>query len=369
MVAPVIDSLPTAPQRTDLPATFSDRADAFVAALQPFRNQLNDALAWQNLTFEATDQALNQANQARDASQSAAANAEQSNQESQAAKDLSQQWAESDDPVEGGRSSKYWKEQAEVVAAAVQSAAGLPSLAGNGLNVLTVNADEQSVEWLPGVQSLYSEFTESGTFTPDPAARVVHVELIGGGGSGAADNSSAGGGGGGAYAEKIFLAADLAASIAITVGAGGEGIIYTPNNSLLPGNDGGDTTFGSLLIARGGKGATLNGGDGGGGELGAIIAAASSAAGGYSSGGGGTGSRGQGGSCVMGGGGGGGKSSSTNGAGGESSNGGSGGDANDNGLNGSSGEFPGGGGSGAVSFDVDITSGAGADGLVRIRQW
>lgn len=50
MSAPVVSALPQAPQRTDLPSVFSSLADAFVAALQPFRNEINALAEWMNTT-------------------------------------------------------------------------------------------------------------------------------------------------------------------------------------------------------------------------------------------------------------------------------------------------------------------------------
>jgi hypothetical protein len=41
MPAPLVDALPTAPQRTDAPATFSNRADAWVAAIADWTTQVN----------------------------------------------------------------------------------------------------------------------------------------------------------------------------------------------------------------------------------------------------------------------------------------------------------------------------------------
>jgi hypothetical protein len=41
MPAPLVDALPTAPQRTDAPAVFSNRADAWVAAIADWTTQVN----------------------------------------------------------------------------------------------------------------------------------------------------------------------------------------------------------------------------------------------------------------------------------------------------------------------------------------
>lgn len=84
--------------------------------------------------------------------------------------------------------------------------------------------------------------------------RAIRVICVGGGGaSGAAvgaasGQSNGGGGGGGAYAESFITdIAGLGSSITVTVGAGGTG---TATN----GNDGSDSSFGSLVVAAGGKG-------------------------------------------------------------------------------------------------------------------
>ena len=52
MTVPVITVLPTAPARTDPPATFNTRADAFLGALySPFSTQMNTSIAAFNTDF------------------------------------------------------------------------------------------------------------------------------------------------------------------------------------------------------------------------------------------------------------------------------------------------------------------------------
>lgn len=87
-------------------------------------------------------------------------------------------------------------------------------------------------------------FTSSGTFTP--SARLlalggyVEVLCVGGGGGAYADSGYYYGGGGGAVVRRIV---QVTGNVSVTVGAGG-----------VNGGDGGDTSFGSLVVAAGGKG-------------------------------------------------------------------------------------------------------------------
>lgn len=103
-------------------------------------------------------------------------------------------------------------------------------------------------------------YTSSGTFTKAsyPWLRAIRVRAQGGGGGGggcaaaASGQASAGsGGGGGTYTESfIDDIAGLAASVAITIGAGGAGGAAGANN----GANGGETSFGALVTAPGGRG-------------------------------------------------------------------------------------------------------------------
>lgn len=100
------------------------------------------------------------------------------------------------------------------------------------------------------------KFTSSGTYTPN--AKMVYCKIeswgAGGGGGSVASGSSIGylgaGGGGGAYSEKMSTAADIGASKAVTIGAGGTAATAGAN----AGGDGGDTSVGTLCVAKGGSG-------------------------------------------------------------------------------------------------------------------
>lgn len=105
-----------------------------------------------------------------------------------------------------------------------------------------------------------------------PGLRAVMVEMVGGGAAGETTGyeggASAGrGGGGGEYARSFLLASALGPSETVTVGAGGE-----PNPNPGAGGSGGQSSFGSLVIANGGQGADSGavgglGGTGGTGDL------------------------------------------------------------------------------------------------------
>lgn len=106
----------------------------------------------------------------------------------------------------------------------------------------------------------------SGTQTWTKPAGLVYVEVYalgggGGGGSGrrgAADTNRSGGGGGngGNYHHGVFQGVQLAGTYSVTAGAGGiGGPVQTVNNTNgNPGFSGGDSSFGNLVIAKGGNG-------------------------------------------------------------------------------------------------------------------
>jgi hypothetical protein len=138
-------------------------------------------------------------------------------------------------------------------------------------------------------------FSANGTWTKPAGVKLVKVICIGGGGGGgggkggaAATNRYGGsGGGGGAYNEAIFEASDLASTIAITVGTGGNAGSGGANNVGTGGSAGTSSAFGNLVQAGGGgggagggTGVASGGGGGGSGGDGTAGAQAASSSGG-----------------------------------------------------------------------------------------
>lgn len=106
------------------------------------------------------------------------------------------------------------------------------------------------------------KFTASGTYTPDAHLLYATIECVGGGGGGgaatgnASAESAGGGGGSGAYSRKTASVATIGVSQAVTIGAAGSAGSATGPTS---GGVGGDTSVGSLCVAKGGNGGLLGG--------------------------------------------------------------------------------------------------------------
>lgn len=125
-------------------------------------------------------------------------------------------------------------------------------------------------------------FTSDGTWTKPTSYTPYMVMVVaygGGGGGGGAEGQAAGnirsggsGGGGGARVERMFLASDLSATEAVTIGLGGTGGTGGTAANGNSGTSGGNTTFGSHLTAYGGGagfgGDSTDASGGGGGGFG-----------------------------------------------------------------------------------------------------
>uniref|UniRef100_A0AAU7GXS9 Tail fiber assembly n=1 Tax=Streptomyces phage Geonosis TaxID=3158856 RepID=A0AAU7GXS9_9CAUD len=191
-----------------------------------------------------------------------------------------------------------------------------------------------------------------------PNAAWVFVECVGGGGGGAGAQDTSGttgiaqgGGSGGTYCASWLDASSLPPIVPVLAGAGGSGGV---NNAA--GGNGQQSSFGTLVVAPGGLGATVQ-----------MIASATSGIGkGALPGGLGSGQvrrQGQpGGTAVM-------VMAfhKTGGDGGASGWPGAGGKGGANNQNGESGQFyAGGGGGGAAAFNSSNFGGSGGPGIVRI---
>lgn len=106
----------------------------------------------------------------------------------------------------------------------------------------------------------------ANTWTKPSGVSAVLVIMCGGGGGGSGGQNiglaAGGGGGGGAHVERMFVAADLTATVTATVGSSGSA--GTAGSGA--GGAGGASTFGGYAFAGGGTGGNTSGVGGGGGS-------------------------------------------------------------------------------------------------------
>lgn len=164
--------------------------------------------------------------------------------------------------TQNGWNAPYLGTKGDTYAGAGGGARPIVLPVGTNGQVLTADSAETGgVKWATnaaagGFTSIVTQiFTVSGTYTPTAGMSYVIVECVGGGGGGGGCSttnstqvSSAGGGGGGSYSRSVLDAATVGASQTITIGNGGNGGAAGNNN----GTSGGDTSFGSLVIGKGG---------------------------------------------------------------------------------------------------------------------
>lgn len=143
-----------------------------------------------------------------------------------------------------------------------------------GADALVATADSTKAagwDWkpIPASGTLQSmEFTASGTWTQPSGVTSAWITMIGGGGGGSTTITAALGGGGGGSGELVqMMAVIVSGNVTVTVGAKGPGGA-AGQASAQPGVAGGDSSFGSQYVARGGLGGATTGVSGAGGGIG-----------------------------------------------------------------------------------------------------
>lgn len=245
MANPSITALPEAPQRRMARDVYPVVADKWAAALGPWTNQVNDVVTWMGQQIDAA------AASKKAAEDSATA----------AGKALTDASTQAGNAKTYADNAKAYRDSAQAIAAALGSQAALPAFAGHGGDFLGVTLDEKSVDYFPGVQSGYQEFTSSGIFPKPTKAKWVYVELLSGGSSGSLSINSGNntrhvqGGLGGDFNYKLIRASDLPSNISVSVGNGGAPVVRTVQSgeTTVQGNPGGDSSFGSVVKSLGAK--------------------------------------------------------------------------------------------------------------------
>ena len=175
---------------------------------------------------------------------------------------IAQEWSENPEDVEvtpGSYSALHWAAKAANIVALVPEGA-LDDFTTSLTSTWSSTKIDSEIT-LAGIKD-YQEFSSSGIWTKPEGANFIYVECIAGGAGGANTTAaSAGfcGGCGGEFISKLILANIVGPTVNVTVGSGGPGCA---NGSSAVGQDGGSSSFGSLVVTtttRGGfTGSTTN---------------------------------------------------------------------------------------------------------------
>lgn len=235
----------TMPSRTDNQENFSDNADALVAALPTLQSQINTVVDEINDSVDAVEAD-------RVAVIALKGDVTTLKSDCETIKGLCE---DAQDLAEDARdASEGFRDSALVIAAAAQSAVGIPSLTGKAGQSLTVKSAEDGVEWVQFAKPDSIVVLTSGTtWTCPEGVKLAYVRLVGGCGGGAVKSASSGGSGATGGEIEALVTLTPGTTYNYSVGAGGaESTILNTN-----GNSGGSTTitFGSdTFSVTGGSG-------------------------------------------------------------------------------------------------------------------
>jgi len=144
---------------------------------------------------------------------------------------------------------------AYVLAQFISDSASVDVLDNGTPATILANLKSSMTALTPGRLLNVQVFTSSGTYTKTTGTKKVRVKALGGGGAGGGTEvtsssqiAAAWGGNSGAYAESTMIDVSAIASVAVTIGSAGAPV------SGAAGGAGGQSTFGTYLIAPGGAG-------------------------------------------------------------------------------------------------------------------
>ena len=146
--------------------------------------------------------------------------------------------------------------QPEIKQLADQRTNPVMSVGGIDTSKVTASGGSEYTKTVLDVDYKIHEFTSDGTFSVSEGGKVDILVVGGGGGTAGEDGSGAAGAGGLVFAKNV----EVSGNYSITVGSGGAAKA-TPGNSAT-GNDGANSSFGSLLTAKGGGGGGAKNGSG-----------------------------------------------------------------------------------------------------------
>ena len=205
MTIPTLTTLPVAPARTDPPATFVTRADAFLAAIVTFQGEMNTSIGAMNTDIAGVNTNVLLAEDWATKNDAAVSGTDWSafaNASGAAPTGSAKAWATTANGVvvaDGEYSAKSYavdssssasassssassastsETNAQIYAAAAQAAVGVPSLSGNAGKALSVNTAEDGVEWAdvdsdPTLGTLTKTFTTGEVSTINLTSSVL----------------------------------------------------------------------------------------------------------------------------------------------------------------------------------------------------